>query len=428
MKTQKMYYLLLLIFLNSCIPHDPIPPPPPINKHENILKANNIWSSEFKIDTTLFSVNSTFIKPLIIGNKVVFQNWQYSKSEKEFRNESFYIYDRFSGKELARFQPGYYKRFPYPFTSYADRYLLVNLVRNGGFYCYDLENLSLNWKINSDFGEIYGRPEVHGKYAYYKKVFGRVADSIQVKRVDIITGETERIFSISKNQIKDYYIFLDVPNIITNENNDIIYYCTMEGLPYVDGPSIVNYRGILAYNITKRKMLWITEIEKQTSLSARAPVIYNNLIIFAGDKDVYAYNRFNGTQVWKSKMPDMEFNGFGFTRILLAYDKLFVKSDNFELYCLNPENGNVVWINLNCGAAWAQNRMEYLDQILYFSSGSHKIHAIDMNTGKILWEERSPYKHPYGEFSWSGLELDKEEKIIYISDDSRALAFKLPKK
>jgi len=110
------------------------------------------------------------------------------------------------------------------------------------------------------------------------------------------------------------------------------------------------------------------------------PVIYQGKIYANIGHQLVCHNIATGNQVWVRDFPqDFMFSGF-----IIEEDKIIANNEDTFTYCLNPENGNIIWKTESSGTS---GRISYLNGIVYFVGGSTgKLHAIDVSTGKHVWK------------------------------------------
>jgi outer membrane protein assembly factor BamB len=110
------------------------------------------------------------------------------------------------------------------------------------------------------------------------------------------------------------------------------------------------------------------------------PVIYQGKIYANIGHQLVCHDIATGNQVWVRDFPqDFMFSGF-----ILEENKIIANNEDTFTYCLNPENGTIIWKTESSGTS---GRMSYLNGIVYFVGGSSgKLHAIDISTGEHVWK------------------------------------------
>lgn len=80
--------------------------------------------------------------------------------------------------------------------------------------------------------------------------------------------------------------------------------------------------------------------ESQNAGADPAPALRNleDLVFVSFNGRVFAIDRYDGTQVWRTKPP----KGSGFVALLLDGDRLIVSVSGYT-YCLDPWRGSILW-------------------------------------------------------------------------------------
>ncbi|MEA3504016.1 MAG: PQQ-binding-like beta-propeller repeat protein, partial [Bacteroidota bacterium] len=110
------------------------------------------------------------------------------------------------------------------------------------------------------------------------------------------------------------------------------------------------------------------------------PKIYGNKVYANVGHSLVCHDLQTGEQLWSRDFTqDFMFSGF-----IIEEDKIIANNEDLTLYCLNPNNGRVIWTEESAGTS---GRMSYLNGIVYFVGGSSgRLHAVDINTGEIVWK------------------------------------------
>lgn len=110
------------------------------------------------------------------------------------------------------------------------------------------------------------------------------------------------------------------------------------------------------------------------------PVIYQDKFYANIGHQLVCHDIATGNQVWvRDFSQDFMFSGF-----IIEENKIIANNEDTFTYCLNPENGNIIWKTESSGTS---GRMSYLNGIVYFVGGSTgKLHAIDVSTGEHVWK------------------------------------------
>jgi FOG: WD40-like repeat len=169
-----------------------------------------------------------------------------------------------------------------------------------------------------------------------------------------------------------------VTNIIKLPNSNNLYAIT-----YAEPSSnwVVNsYLGL--YNASSEQWVYERKLMAPPTVNSSAyePKIYKNKLYAWVGKNIVCHDIATGKQIWRKQFQqDFLFSGF-----IIEDDKIIANNEDTFTYCLNPENGTVIWKTESSGTS---GRMSYLNGIVYFVGGSTgKLHAIDVSTGEHVWK------------------------------------------
>ena len=251
-------------------------------------------------------------------------------------------------------------------------------------YCIDLDDGTTQWKFRRDSPfDVRLYPSYGGNFFNLVPFIDSNGHEEQTAtRVEINTGNlTTEV--IRANYSGDYIntavnLIGGITNIIKLPNSNNLYAIT-----YAE-PSpnwVVNsYLGL--YNASTQQWVYERKLMAPPTVNSSAyePIIYNNKLYAWVGKNIVCHNLDTGEQIWKKPFAqDFLFSGF-----IIEDDKIIANNEDTFTYCLNPENGNIIWKTESSGTS---GRMSYLNGIVYFVGGSTgKLHAIDVITGKHVWK------------------------------------------
>jgi outer membrane protein assembly factor BamB len=250
-------------------------------------------------------------------------------------------------------------------------------------YCIDLDDGTTQWKFRRDSPfDVRLYPSYGGNFFNSSSFVNNEGYNEQIMtKVEINTGNltTEVIrANYSGDYINSSNFIGGVTNVTKLATNNNLY-----ALTYAE-PSpnwVVNsYLGL--YNASTQQ--WVYERKlmapSTTNSSAYEPKIYNNKLYAWVGKNIVCHNLDTGEQIWRKSFPqDFLFSGF-----IIEDDKIIANNEDTYTYCLNPENGNIIWKTESSGTS---GRMSYLNGIVYFVGGSTgKLHAIDVSNGEHVWK------------------------------------------
>jgi outer membrane protein assembly factor BamB len=163
---------------------------------------------------------------------------------------------------------------------------------------------------------------------------------------------------------------------------------------YVDTTNFINSEnvngrvfdgGVVALNAPNGETIWNYPIDS----SVTSPIIANGTVyVVSGDGSAYAFNAADGALKWHYVA------GTGLGQPFLVNSYLYIGS-SFGAYCLNPNNGSVIWnFATSDFAGSSPTYPTYSDGVIYvgwngpmfFSpSTQHNFYAVDASDGKELW-------------------------------------------
>lgn len=279
------------------------------------------------------------------------------------------------------------------YLPYSNQIIIFEKYQNNGLltyqtgdrsYCINLDNGTTQWKFRRESSfDVRLYPSYNGDFFNLLPLIdGRGYEEQIATRVDINTGNlTNEV--IRANYSEDYInpdvnLIGGITNIIKLPHSNNQYAIT-----YAE-PSpnwVVNsYLGL--YNASSKQWTYERKLMAPPTVNSSAyePKIYKNKLYAWVGKNIVCHNLETGEQIWrKAFLQDFLFSGF-----IIEDDKIIANNEDTFTYCLNPENGNIIWKTESSGTS---GRMSYLNGIIYFVGGSTgKLHAIDVSTGEHVWK------------------------------------------
>ena len=283
--------------------------------------------------------------------------WQWNDSYLPFSNQII-IFEKHQHNNLLTYQTG-------------DR-----------SYCINLDNGTTEWKFRRESSfDVRLYPSYSGNFFNLVPLDSNGHIEQTATRVEVNTGNltTEVIrANYSGDYINSSNYIGGITNIVKTENNSNLYAVTYaEPLPNWE---INSYLGL--YNSETKQWVYDRKLmaPPTTNSSAYEPKIYNNKLYAWVGKNIVCHNLDTGEQIWRKPFPqDFLFSGF-----IIEDNKIIANNEDTFTYCLNPENGTIIWKTESSGTS---SRMSYLNGIVYFVGGSTgKLHAIDVSTGEHVWK------------------------------------------
>jgi outer membrane protein assembly factor BamB len=114
--------------------------------------------------------------------------------------------------------------------------------------------------------------------------------------------------------------------------------------------------------------------------------------------------------------------------MLIESGKIFLKTDNEAMFCIDAETGKEVWRNINMGGGVCFNPI-YHNGVIYMSSWSEAvIYGINATTGKITWNFKPITKKTLRARQFTNpIGIDKERNLLFAFDGYDMFCFQLPK-
>ena len=250
-------------------------------------------------------------------------------------------------------------------------------------YCINLDNGTTQWKFRRESSfDVRLYPSYDGNFFNLSSFVNNEGYGEQIiTKVQINTGNltTEVIrANYSGDYINSSNFIGGVTNVTKLPNSSNLYAITYaESSPnWVVNSYLGLYNAITRQWVYERKLMAPPTVNS----SAYEPKIYNNKLYAWVGKNIVCHNLDTGEQIWRKPFPqDFLFSGF-----IIEDDKIIANNEDTFTYCLNPENGTIIWKTESSGTS---GRMSYLNGIVYFVGGSSgKLHAIDISTGEHIWK------------------------------------------
>jgi outer membrane protein assembly factor BamB len=410
-----IFFSALFFTLSACHPVDPEPD----ILQNDALRCELLWKT---------SRNESG-KDILSEGGFIWDDYYVVTGENYVHNGEFSLtaYNKITGKKE------WYWRHPLKWQRGIDEFEIKGDIgvfsTVWGVYGMNLRNKRILWEI--DFTrdkKVFGQSHIQilGNYVYTPISFGtfKSPDSLLLERVHLETGERETVYTFYKDGIWSPSVSKPViyhnPNtqeslmiIIRQDNND--HYGPQ------DSPT-----HLVAINLRTKKLVWQKEnfCEVGTQLG-HSPVIYGKNVLVMGDWSTYSFDIESGELQWRKPFINLKpFGSFSNTQSLLHESKLYINPGAPDIYCLNPENGGIIWHNPkdapNCEAS-----MQIRDGMLIFTSwGLGSIMILDANTGKLLHREL-----PHDESAFHvDVVYDVQTETYFTFNYKNVMAFKIEKR
>ena len=254
-------------------------------------------------------------------------------------------------------------------------------------YCINLENGTTQWKFRRDSPFDVRITGLNGNYFTFGQStsqFQQYSEKVAFKG-NLETGELNEyiIPNFTVNNIAPGNRIGDITRIEPYMYNGVQHLVVTWQEP--QNVNSINdwqtYLGLYNYETNE----WVYEKKEMNEPNINGvvlapPVIYQGKFYANIGHQLVCHDIATGNQVWVRDFPqDFMFSGF-----IIEDDKIIANNEDTFTYCLNPENGTIIWKTESSGTS---GRMSYLNGIVYFVGGSTgKLHAIDVSTGKHVWK------------------------------------------
>ena len=300
-----------------------------------------------------------------------------------------------------------------------------------GIIAIDLDIRQIAWEI--DFNQWDGGPSakfstVKDGFLYFNLdgKFGTGASDSHLLKINLITGKHDILFSYFYNgegetQISPVVFYDD----ISTGKTIMIYNYSPNG--DASPPKSMQY--IEARDLISLEVLWRTQVtEYYATNSLHPPVIYKNIVITGGDWSMYGFDIKTGKQLWKTSIPGYtQFGIWNKTNHIIQGDRLYVNTDSFEVLCLNPTTGAIIWNNPEGGPNCTDNMVYYKDMLVFTSFGYGSVMVLDALTGETLHRERKLPPAASGDTYNNDAVYDPVTDMFFTASFKNAVGFKINK-
>lgn len=131
----------------------------------------------------------------------------------------------------------------------------------------------------------------------------------------------------------------------------------------------------------------------RTNTFTNFPAIEDEIIVTSIGNYICANDLWTGDSIWTFECG----GGFLFGGFFIHEGRIYAMAEAEALYCFDLHTGSVIWRQDHDGLG-TTSKMSHLNGVIYFSSGgSGTLMAVDMATGDIIWNLKTPDGQPYKE-------------------------------
>ena len=435
--------LLLLLAIMSCFCEckcrENPPVQPPINEFFAPTDLSVVWIRPYHSDTSHDGKGT----PLLTGDYVVFTN---SNNDIYPQNGGFGIYNKKTGEKHPAWQNevgeqlGTIDKLSTEKLAGKNNELLIvsSYYRT---YAFDINSGAKLWTkdlkytnnvTNVVFGDSY-LIYIPNDYKYV------------VVRLDAYTGKQTNYFAHVYKDDAYTMIGLNPPSAYIDNNGDTLLFCISgDWAPKEYTGRVWAY----CYNTTKNSMQWINKNftdERDVSGTVAPPILYDhNKWIIQTHRGVHCMDANTGELIWKnlywleyySDGKNDSIGGkaelFTMTPVTLWQDKLYMRSVDGNVYCIDAQTGQEIWRNTNLcatpngddgGLPIYQGRL-YLAGVDVDEKGDifYGLTCLDALTGRELWRDAGPRN-----IIWPQIAIDQETGYLYAGTSRHIMCIDLNK-
>lgn len=408
MKLMKLSVLSLIILVASCHKDDPTPVPPVVSKPI----FEKVWQTRI-YDAPLENVGSQ--NAYLYKDLYIVCGDGYSHPDP-----TLYAFDAKTGEKRWAWKQSGRMQFPVDYVIGQKNILIAS--NQKGIIAFDTNTQQLLWEdIYNDYNQVGNNTLViFDNFVYTKNNLGDYYGDASIIRYNLQTGHREVVWNVPKEGI--WSPAISPPTFWVDEKSDTIM-IFVNGKSNVDKSPQESPTDLWAVNLSTKTINWkIENVMKIPTNLLNPPVIYKDNVIFGGDWSIYSVDIPSGKLNWRTQFPELgNFGSFNRTGLLLEGDKVFGNPDIFDIFCLNAENGSIVWHNKKDAPNCSPNMLYNNGMLICGSWGFGSVVIIDAVTGKLIHREQSPNIYNVDVL------YDKVTDMYLTQDFAHAVGFKINK-
>ncbi len=220
---------------------------------------------------------------------------------------------------------------------------------------------------------------------------------------------------ISKMDLKDNSIAIE---LVKNEESALVWKFNL-GFEVVDSSPVVS--GGKVYIGSYDHHLYCLDVNngdvvfkyKTGHVIRSTPAVSDEKVYISSfDSYLYCLNANNGNFIWKTKIAPYKSSdwnkdiGISDSSPKVSNGKVYIGSLDSYLYCLNANNGNILWKFKTGGEI--HSTLAVSDEKVYISSFDSYLYCLNADNGSVIWKYKSDEKE-------LGLQRNKAEGMGYSS-------------
>lgn len=418
------FLLVFAIFSIACCSKEPIPPNNPtpcLFDCDDLSKLEVVWSKPINGNDN----NYSNLQPFVYNSSIIF-----GATSEGSNNETIYSFDVNTGDYIWKWNDYFSSASAFNLTSKIEVYNNLGVISNNyRDYVISLETGSTVWRYETPAGvSSMPRGSLIGNWIFHPQdVEGAPGtDSIaHMARTSIDNPNWEIIYTLRRDSTGCDVNF-EPPSLAIATNGDSLLLFQRRSYNFVSGG---DRQDLIAFNLKTKSVIWkIDNIAKPYTSSVHPILIKGNIAVFFGGHTVFGINIVNGSIIWTYTGANPELNSLLDASCLIEGDRLYVKTEGDQMYCLNVNTGVRAWVQI---IEWSgqHSNLIYNNGKIYFTV-YEKLYCINAFNGAVIFRYRSPNsdrKDQTGRFKgYGGLAIDPIAKRMYFADSYYMNCVKLP--
>lgn len=375
--------------------------------------------------------------PLLTDQYVIFTN---SENPDASLPPGIGIYDKLTGKKHSAWQGEFGTQINEEITLQDEHLAGINndiLIVNSCFrvFAFDISSGKKLWDRELHVGF-----ETSVNFTNLYAVVNTSSTLQTMSKIEAATGRVTGIINHKYENDEFTMLGMNPPAAYTNAYGDTLLYYTIGDW----APNIYEGRvWACCYNASKKEMVWKNQNftnDKDACGEIAPPILYeNDKIIIHTLRGVHCLNAYTGELIWgKTYYINFLSDGSGGTaetlasnHIVLHKDKIYARSANGIIHCIDAHTGEEIWTNeLKYADPNGRGSIIIYNNRIYIAGAGYDeninlfygITCLDMYTGKELWRDAGPCNSIH-----APLALDEQTGYLYCSSLNYVMCIDLNK-
>lgn len=416
MKMQAMLILCALALMN-CKKEGPMVPPPCNTCPDP--NSRMVWQAE--IDS-LTKLHFLYANPLTYEGNPVFGAYRFSDCNYGSADR-ISCYHADTGVKLWSINPQ-------DTCSHIEQLhlsgdvLIVHLTRE--ILAYNLKDRSLIWSypilwpLSPNVGS-----EVIGDHFYLSMELSTSSGLPPVGSllaINLLTGQSREICRFAKEDWKGQPV-THPPSLWVDPSSGDSLLMVAVGIYNSHLGPFGSRASLHAYDLKSGTYRWQVDSIGIATNNNRRVEVYDNKVYVLTDWRVHCFDAFTGQKLWAVEMPHHTHQiDFFHSRPFAINGKVVINSTSDYMYCFDANTAQHLWTVNNFTASANQDLLEHNGVIYLSSGGSGRLLGVDLETGQILMNERSPNRN--SSFAGYNVIVNKEKNLLFLNDYKSAYAYR----